>query len=158
MSHSMLHKQDQLTQHLPLGLFLGTTTLVTTHYMCVWSLLCLLSQFRMVLEICPIEFSLFWEFHNIDQPLATPIEMSYYVNNYLPWIPVGVRIGKSIVFEVRNQKKKVKTLKKIRFWWKYGSSQRKNQQKLFKLVHGCQAITEKVKTLTKVTKGILLRT
>ena len=30
-------------------------------------------------------------------------------------MPVGMRIGKSIVFEVENQKMKVKTLKKIRF-------------------------------------------
>ena len=68
-----------------------------------------------------IEFSLFWGFHNIGQSLAMPIGMCFYVNNYLPWIPVGMKIGKSIVFEVENQKMKVKTLKKIRFWLKYGS-------------------------------------
>ena len=45
-------------------------------------------------------------------------------------MPVGMRIGKSIVFEVENQKMKVKTLKKIRFHIKYGSYE-------FKLVHGC---------------------
>ena len=74
----------------------------------------------------PIEFSLFWRFHDISQPLAT----CFYVNNYLPSMPVGMGIGKSIVFEVENQKIKVKTLKKIRFHIKYESYE-------FKLVHGC---------------------
>ena len=53
--------------------------------------------------------------------------------------------GKSIVFEVENHKTKGKTLKKIRFWLKCGSYQRKKEQKIVKLVCGCQAITEKVK-------------
>ena len=53
-----------------------------------------------------------------------------------------MKIDKSIVIEVENQKMKVKTLKKIMFWLKCGSYQSK--KKVFKLVRGCQAITEKV--------------
>ena len=56
---------------------------------------------------------------------------------------------------------KVKTLKKITFWLKCGSYQRKKQQKMFKLVQSCQAITEKVQMQLRqnfaVTKGILLQ-
>ena len=55
-----------------------------------------------------------------------------------------MRIGKYVVFEVENQKVKVKTLTNIRFWLNCGLYQSKKQQKVFKLVHGCQAITEKV--------------
>ena len=55
-----------------------------------------------------------------------------------------MKIGKSIVFEVKNQKMKLKTLKTIRFQLKYGSYQRKKEQKVLKLVCGCQAVTEKV--------------
>ena len=55
-----------------------------------------------------------------------------------------MKIGKSVVFEVENLKMKVKTLKKIKFWLKCGSYQSKKKQKVFRLVHGCQAITEKV--------------
>ena len=55
-----------------------------------------------------------------------------------------MKIGKSIVFEVENQKLKVKTLKTIRFQLKYGSYQRKKERKVLKLVRGCQAVTEKV--------------
>ena len=55
-----------------------------------------------------------------------------------------MKIGKSIVFEVENQKMKVKTLKTIRFQLKYGSYQRKKERKVLKLVRGCQAVTEKV--------------
>ena len=56
-----------------------------------------------------------------------------------------MKIGKSTVFEVENQKMKVKTLKKVRFWLKRESYQRKKYRKVFKLVRGCQAITEKVR-------------
>ena len=73
-----------------------------------------------------------------------------------------MRIGKSLVFEVENQKMKVKTLKKIRFQLQYGCYQRKKQRKVFKLVRGCQAVTEKVHMQLwqnfTVTKGILLQT
>ena len=55
-----------------------------------------------------------------------------------------MKIGKSLVFEVENQKMKVKTLKKTRLWLKCESYQSKKKQKVFKLVPGCQAITEKV--------------
>ena len=70
---------------------------------------------RMVLEIYPIEFSLFWGVHNIGRPLEMSIATFFYVCNYLHWIPIGMKIGKSIVFEVGNQKMKVITLKNIRF-------------------------------------------
>ena len=56
-----------------------------------------------------------------------------------------MKIGKSIVFQVENQKMKVKTLKKNRIWLKSGSYQsKKKKQKVFKLVRGCQAVTGKV--------------
>ena len=92
---------------------------------CVWSLPSCLSQFRKCLEICPIEFSLFWGFHNIGQWLAMPIATCFYVCNYLHWIPVSMKIGKSIVFEAENQKMRVKTLRKIRFRLKCGSCRKK---------------------------------
>ena len=82
---------------------------------------CHLSQFRIVLEICPIKFTLFWGFYKIGQPQAAPIATCFYTSNYLYWIPVGMKIGKSIFFEVENQKMKVETLRKIRFWLKCGS-------------------------------------
>ena len=94
---------------------------------CVWKLPSCLSQFRMVLEICPIEFSLFWGFYDIGQPLATAIATCFCVCNYLHWI--GMKIGKSVVFEVENLKMKVKTLKKIKFWLKCGSYQSKKNKK-----------------------------
>ena len=97
--------------------------------MCVWSLRSSLSQFRMVLEICPIEFSQFWGFDNIIRPLEMPIATNFNVCNYLHWIPVGIKLGKSVVFEVENQKMKVKTLKKIRFQLKYGHIRGKNNEK-----------------------------
>ena len=111
MGHSMSNKQGQLTQYLQISWFL----VKVLHDMCVWSLPSHLSQFRMVLEICPIEFSLFWGFHNIDLSLATPTATCFYVCNYLHWIPVGMKIGKSIVFGVENQKMKVETLKRTGF-------------------------------------------
>ena len=40
-----------------------------------------------------------------------------------------MKISESIVFEVANQKMKVKKLKKIRFWLKCGSYQSKNNKK-----------------------------
>ena len=55
-----------------------------------------------------------------------------------------MKICKSIVFQVENQKMKVKTLKKNRIWLKSGSYQSKKKQKVFKLVRGCQAVTGKV--------------
>ena len=97
--------------------------------MCVWSLPRCLSQFKMVLEICLIEFSLFKGFHSIGRPLATPIATWFYICNYLHWIPIGMKIGKSLVFEVENQKMKVKTLKKTRLWLKCGSYQSKKNKK-----------------------------
>ena len=78
---------------------------------CLWSLPSRLGQFRMILEICPIEFSLIWGFHGICQPLATPIAKCLYVCNYLSWTPLDMEIAKSVVFEVENHKMKVKTLK-----------------------------------------------
>ena len=57
-------------------------------------------------------------------PSSTHSNM-FYVNNYSPWIAVDMKIDMSIVFEVENQKMKIKTLKKIRFQLKYGSYQRK---------------------------------
>ena len=70
-------------------------------------------------------------------------------------------IGKSIVFDMENQKMKVKTPKNIRFWLKCGSYHSKKNQKVFKLVRGCQAITEKVQMQLcqnfAVTRGILLQ-
>ena len=68
----------------------------------------------------PIEFSLFWGFHDIGQPLAMPIATSFYVCNHLHWTAVGMKIAKSIDFEVDNHKIKVKTLKKIKVWLKCG--------------------------------------
>ena len=65
------------------------------------------------------------------------------IHNIHNIIPVGMKIGKSIVFEVENQKMKVKTLKKIRFWLKCGSYQSK-ENKVLRLISGCQTITEKV--------------
>ena len=96
----------------------------------VWSLPSSLSQFRMVLEIYPTEFSLLWWFHDIDQCLAMAIATCFYVFNYLHWITVGMKIGKSIAFEVENPKMKVKTLQKIRSWLKCRSYQYKKQNKI----------------------------
>ena len=81
--------------------------------------------FKMVLEICPIEFNLFWGFQDIGQTLTKPIARCFYVCNYFHWIPVGMKIGKSIVFEVENQKMKVTTLRKIKFLLNHESYQRK---------------------------------
>ena len=103
-------------------------------------------EFRMVLEICPTEFSLFWGFHDINRPLAIPIATSFYVCNYLHWLSVGMKIGKSIVFEVENQVMKVKTLKNIRFWFKCGSYQSKTKSKK------CLNWTMVVKLLQKKSK------
>ena len=79
--------------------------------MCVSSLPSRLSQFRIVLEIYSIEFNLFWEFHDIVRPLATPRETCFYVCKYLHWISVGTKIGTSIVFELENQKWRLNTRK-----------------------------------------------
>ena len=111
MGHSMSNKQGQLTQYLQISWFL----VKVLHDMCVWSLPSHLSQFRMVLEIGPIEISLFWGFLKTSWPLATPIATCFYVCNYLHWIHVDMKIGKSIVFGVENQKMKVKTLKRTGF-------------------------------------------
>ena len=132
MGHSMSNKQGQLTQYLQISWFL----VKVLHDMCVWSLPSHLSQFRMVLEIGPIEISLFWGFLKTSWPLASPIATCFYVCNYLHWIHVDMKIGKSIVFGVENQKMKVKTLKKVRFQLKYGLIRGKNNEK-FKQVHGC---------------------
>ena len=56
---------------------------------------------------------------------------------------IGKSIGKSIVFELENQKIKVKTLKNLNFVGSVGHI-RVKKQKVLKLVRGCQVITEKV--------------
>ena len=129
--------------------------------MCVSSLPSRLSQFRIVLEIYSIEFSLFWEFHDIVRPLATPRETCFYVCKYLHWISVGTKIGTSIVFELENQKWRLNTRKDQVFTQMWVISEQKITKK-FKLICGCQAITEKVQMQLwqnfAATKYILLQT
>ena len=119
--HSMSNKQVWLTQYPQIGWLLGQVE----HCMCVLSLPSCLGQFRMVLEICPVEFSLF----GVSWHWPAPSDALSNMCNYLHWIPVGMKIGKSIVFEVENQKMKVKTLKKLRFQVKYGHIRGKNNKK-----------------------------
>ena len=57
---------------------------------------------------------------------------------------IGKSIGKSIVFELENQKMKVKTLKNLNFVGSNVGHIRVKKQKVLKLVRGCQVITEKV--------------
>ena len=57
---------------------------------------------------------------------------------------IGKSIGKSIVFELENQKMKVKTLKNLNFVSSNVGHIRVKKQKVLKLVRGCQVITENV--------------